>query len=271
MKRDDIFLLPQNKIGDFTFDAQVADVFPDMISRSIPGYGSVLSMIGLLTDRFAKPATNLYDLGCSLGAATRLMCASAPSDCVIFAIDNSSAMVERLREQMKGWEAQSTLSSKRVPQVIVQEADVCRIQKSNASFIVLNWTLQFIEQSSRVGLLRDIYEAMVPGGALLMSEKIRMSDAAEQELLFELHHDFKRANGYSDLEISQKRTALENRLIPETIETHLQRLTEVGFETATVWFQCFNFASLLAIKSQSEIGTERFDHSQGSDVFSNRR
>ena len=120
--------------------------------------------------------------------------------------------------------------------------------RADASVVVFNFTLQFIPPAQRDALLARIGSAMRPGGVLVLSEKIRFEDEHLQALNTDLHHAFKRANGYSDLEISQKRSALENVLVPETIATHQQRLRNAGFTSVDVWFQCFNFASLVAIK-----------------------
>ncbi len=273
MTRDTLFKLPRQRVGEFAFDQSVVEVFPDMIARSVPGYASVLSMIEQLTARFAKPATHLYDLGCSLGSATRLMLAQAPSGCVLHAVDNSPSMIERLkdllaedshanssraptqfREQLQSDEQQRSQACEPIQkrsdgcQVEVHLSDVCDLEFCAASFVVLNWTLQFIPVADRRKLLKRIYDSMVDGGALLMSEKISFDDSHQQLLLTDLHHDFKRAHGYSELEIAQKRTALEDRLIPETLEQHCQRLREIGFEKVVPWFQCFNFASILAVK-----------------------
>lgn len=242
MTRDTLYQLPRQCVGDFSFDQSVVDVFPDMISRSVPGYASVLSMIEQLTVRFARPGTRLYDLGCSLGAATQLIRAQAPEDCVLIAIDNSPAMIERLTAILDGNSAGGGCS------VQVQLEDVRNSNIELASFVVLNWTLQFIPLSERFSLLQKISNGMLAGGALLMSEKISFDDPRQQSLLTDLHHDFKRAHEYSDLEIAQKRAALEYRLIPETLATHCQRLTEAGFQQVIPWFQCFNFASILALK-----------------------
>jgi tRNA (cmo5U34)-methyltransferase len=243
MSRDTIYRLPRQRVGEFEFDQAVADVFPDMISRSVPGYASVLSMIEQLTGRFAQPGTNLYDLGCSLGAATRLLQAQAPTDCLIHAVDSSSAMLQRLGSTI---DAQG--GGVGAP-VQLHLSDVRHVQFSRASFVVLNWTLQFVPLNDRGRLLQSIFDGMVSGGALLLSEKICFDDAHQQQLLSELHHDFKSAHGYSDLEISQKRNSLENRLIPETLSEHCRRLSESGFQRIIPWFQCFNFASILAVKT----------------------
>lgn len=242
MARDNIYSLPRHEVGQFAFDESVVKVFPDMIARSVPGYASILSMIEQLTARFAQPGTRLYDLGCSLGAATRLMRSQAPPDCVLYAIDNSPAMILRLGELLELGEVASGC------QVELQQADICDVEFSHASFVVLNLTLQFVPLPARTHLLRQICQGLIPGGALLLSEKICFQDVYQQSLLTELHHDFKRAHGYSDLEIAQKRTAIENVLVPETLETHCERLRQVGFEQIVPWFQCFNFASILAVK-----------------------
>ena len=244
MSRDELYRLPHERVGEFTFDATVADVFSDMISRSVPGYASILSMIQQLAGRYCKANTNIYDLGCSLGAATFLLQSQAPSSCVIHAVDNSEAMVSRLHVSIKDLPE----SSER-PQIEVHQADVVDFSMNNASFAVLNLTLQFISVELRENLLRRIADALIPGGALLISEKVCFDDPTQQELLTELHHDFKRAHGYSDLEIAQKRAAIENRLVPETIDDHSRRLSKVGFDCVVPWFQCFNFVSLLALKS----------------------
>lgn len=242
MTKDTIYSLARERVGQFTFDQSVVDVFPDMIARSVPGYASILSMIEQLTTRFAVPGSQLYDLGCSLGAATRLMRAQAPRDCWLHAVDNAPAMIQRLQELL------DSDPSENCCQVRLLESDVCDVEFSEASFVVLNLTLQFVPLSDRPALLRKIYDGLLPGGALLLSEKICFDDPLQQSLLTELHHDFKRAHGYSDLEIAQKRSAIENFLIPETMQTHCDRLHEVGFKQVVPWFQCFNFASILAVK-----------------------
>lgn len=239
--RDTLFSAPINKLGDWTFDEQVAEVFPDMIQRSVPGYSNIISMIGMLTERFAQPNSTIYDLGCSLGAATLSMRRHIKVDhCHIIAVDNSSAMVERCRRHIDSFRAETPV------QVI--EADIRDIDIKNASMVVLNFTLQFLEPDDRQLLLNKICRGMLPGGVLVLSEKFNFADQQIGELLFDMHHDFKRANGYSELEISQKRSMLENVMRTDTVETHKARLHQAGFIHSELWFQCFNFGSLIAIK-----------------------
>ena len=209
--RDTLFSAPIARLGDWTFDERVAEVFPDMIQRSVPGYSNIISMIGMLAERFVQPGTQVYDLGCSLGAAT-LYKAPTPVDVI--------------------------------------EGDIRDIAIENASMVVLNFTLQFLEPSERQALLDKIYQGLNPGGALVLSEKFSFEDAKVGELLFNMHHDFKRANGYSELEISQKRSMLENVMLTDSVETHKARLHQAGFEHSELWFQCFNFGSLVALKAE---------------------
>ncbi len=239
--KDNIYTKPIEKISDFTFDEKVASVFPDMIKRSVPGYGTIVSMVSVFAREFAQKKSLCYDLGCSLGAVTlALRHGIREPDCSIVAIDNSPAMIQHCKQHLD-------FDSSNVPVKLVC-GDIENIAIKNASIVVLNFTLQFIKPKKRLALLEKIYRGMLPGGVLILSEKIAFSNQSRQKLHNELHHSFKRANGYSDLEISQKRTALEKVLIPETISTHQTRLITAGFLTAETWFQCFNFISLLAFK-----------------------
>lgn len=246
MPSDRIYALPLDRVGDFTFDDAVADVFPDMIARSVPGYASVLSMTAELAERYATAGTNVYDLGCSLGGSTLLMRPKISPTAQIIAVDSAPAMVSRLRNLVT--DDPDIFSPPNQCSVKVIESDLRDVVVVNASFVVLNYTLQFIDPNERDDLLQRICHGIQPGGALVLSEKIKFDDPTIQSVMSELHHDFKRAQGYSDLEIAQKRTALENTLIPETIERHCRRLRTAGFATVCPWFQCFNFASILAVK-----------------------
>lgn len=241
--RDMLFSAPIANLGDWTFDERVAEVFPDMIQRSVPGYSNIISMIGMLAERFVQADTQVYDLGCSLGAATLSMRRNIRvPGCRIIAVDNSSAMVARCRRHIEAFRADTPVD--------VREADILDTDIENASLVVLNFTLQFIPPASRLTLLKRIWQGLRPGGALVLSEKFSFADAPIGELLFNMHLDFKRANGYSELEISQKRSMLENVMLTDSVETHKARLREAGFSHSDVWFQCFNFGSLLALKAE---------------------
>ncbi len=239
--KDRLYAEPVEKIGDFVFDQRVASVFQDMIRRSVPGYSTIISMTGLLARRYACPGTRCYDLGCSLGAGIISMARSIDArGCRIIGVDSSPAMIDRCREVVAG-------SSSGTPVHLVC-ADINDIKIENASVVVLNFTLQFIEKGRRLPLLSRICRGMNQGGLLVLSEKIKFEDPRIEKMHQNMHHDFKRIHGYSELEISQKRAALERVLLPETIETHFSRLREAGFTSMSVWFQCFNFISITALK-----------------------
>ena len=241
-KQDEIYASPLNEIIDFDFDEKVAEVFPDMIQRSVPGYGTMISTIGILAAKYAQPNSRCYDLGCSLGAVSLSMRQRINQPgCKVIAVDNSEAMIER------GLELLASDSSSRVPVEMVC-ADIQDIAIADASVVVLNFTLQFIPLDDRLALITRIHKGLKPGGVLILSEKMAFDDQIKQDFHTEAHHDFKRANGYSNLEISQKRTALERVMIPESLNCHKRRLQEAGFPMSEVWFQCFNFASMAAIK-----------------------
>ncbi|WP_108125879.1 carboxy-S-adenosyl-L-methionine synthase CmoA [Saccharospirillum mangrovi] len=239
--KDTLYATDHGQVADFRFDEQVARVFPDMIKRSVPGYSHIVAMIGVLAEQYAQPDSQLYDLGSSLGAASLAMRhrVHAPGARII-AVDNSQAMLDRSRD---------FLDSEDLPTPVQTLcADITDLTLERASFVVLNFTLQFIPLEQRQATLQRIYDGMLPGGALVLSEKLRFENPVQEQLLSQHHHDFKRANGYSDLEISQKRQAIERVLLPESADDHLNRLRNVGFQVATLWYQSFNFASFLAIK-----------------------
>jgi len=239
---DSIYASPLDDLIDFRFDERVVDVFPDMIQRSVPGYATIISSIGIFAAKYAQENSHCYDLGCSLGAVTLSMRQRIKQEnCDIIAVDNSPAMIER------GKKILTSDQSSTIPVNMIC-ADINDVEIKNASVVVMNFTLQFIPLEKRPALIKRIYDGLKPGGVLILSEKIAFDESEQQEFQIDIHHDFKRANGYSDLEISQKRTALENVLIPETISSHQQRLSDAGFSFSDVWFQCFNFISLVAVK-----------------------
>ncbi len=223
----------------FEFNETVANVFQDMISRSVPGYTLLLHMIGLYADIFIQPGSRIFDLGCSLGEATLVIADRVEDiDCEIIAVDNSTAMIskcERLPDS---------------PQKIEWRCeDIRQTEINNASMVVLNLTLQFLPPEERPALLRKVFRGLNPGGILVLSEKVVFEDATESERMVQLYQGFKKTMGYSDLEISQKRNALENVLIPDSEQQHFQRLNDAGFGEIYQCFRSFNFVSYLAIKA----------------------
>ena len=229
----------------FRFNDNVAAVFPDMLRRSIPGYAASLEAIGSLAARYVKADTNCYDLGCSLGAATLAMRQGIDvPGCRILAVDVAPAMISRCREIL----AEDDRLNRPGTEVILIEDDIRNVNITNASMVVLNYTLQFVAPEDRDAMIERICQGMTDGGLLVLSEKVVDENAHMEALPVELHHEHKRRNDYSALEIARKRAALENVLIPETVAAHRERLARAGFRHTAVWLRYFNFVSIIAIR-----------------------
>ena len=247
---DKPFTTPLDKVARFSFDEQVVACFPDMIRRSVPGYGQVLAMLPLFARRHCKyrqqnndgqRVSRIYDLGCSLGGATMALAGEfESSDLQIKAVDISPAMTT---------EAEKLLSDNYPKHDIeVITADIRDIELEPCDMVILNLTLQFLPAEDRVAVLKKIYNALSEGGILVLTEKTHAVDEQYDAWLVERYYDFKRANGYSEMEISGKRNALENVLITDALDQHHQRLSDVGFARHLTWFQFLNFVSVVAFK-----------------------
>lgn len=247
---DTLFTTPLDKSARFSFDEQVVACFPDMIRRSVPGYGQMLAMLPIFAKRhcnFRQVSTNgkkvsrVYDLGCSLGAVSFALAGEfAPDDLQIFAIDISKPMIDKAK----------TVLDEHFPthDINLVCADVCDVVFEPCDMIVLNLTLQFLPVDKRLILLKKCYDALTDGGILILTEKTHLTDEQDDAWRVERYYDFKRANDYSEMEISGKRNALENVLITDTLEFHHERLAEAGFERSLTWFMFLNFASVVAFK-----------------------
>ena len=236
--RDNLFN-KQIDIADFRFDQEVVKVFDDMVRRSVPGYDSMIQMIGLIARIYGQDNTNYYDLGSSTGAITLSIALNNKSkNNQFFAIDNSKEMVEQCEKNLHN----------KVDNLQAICDDINQVKINSASIVVLNLTLQFIDVNLRSNLIKKIYDGLESGGILIISEKIHFDDAVTQNQITKLHMDFKKENGYSELEIANKRQAIENVLITETKEQHLNRLRDCGFVETSCFFQCLNFVSFLSVK-----------------------
>ena len=240
-EKDRIYASKQDKVDDFAFNDNVVGVFADMIQRSVPGYSALNQMLPIVANQFIQSNTNIYDLGCSLGEASISIANSITCENVnIFAIDNSAAMIKKLQQR---------LESIHPPDLIrLMQEDITEVKIDNGSFAILNYTLQFVERMKRDVLVKNICEGLNKGGALLLSEKITYQDVNEDQLMQQLHERFKRQNDYSEMEISQKREALENVLKRDTHEQHVERLQQAGFSKISILTKYLNFVSYLAIK-----------------------
>lgn len=236
--RDKLFAKKTDLI-DFAFDEKVANVFDDMVQRSIPGYQALIEIIGLFVKIYGQDKTNYYDLGASTGAVALALGLHNPhQNNRIIAVDNAPAMIKKCEKNLLG----------KIKNFEVICSDISDICIENASIVVLNFTLQFLPPELRQALINKIYQGLNATGALIISEKIHFNSSEKQAQMAQLHLDFKRANGYSELEIANKRQTLENVLITDNSETHLTRLNNAGFKKSICHFQCLNFASFLAVK-----------------------
>jgi tRNA (cmo5U34)-methyltransferase len=239
--KDILYRQPVDTPSPFVFDEAVARVFPDMVKRSVPGYSNVIAGTGLIAAEYAQADSNIYDLGCSVGASTFAVLQHLKiDDFHVIAIDNSSHMIELCRQNI------SDSGNKDKVEYLCD--DIQNIKINNASVVILNYTLQFIPPDERVNLLARIYDGMNDNAVLVLSEKLAFDTDAERQRQTALHEAFKRTQGYSELEISQKRAALEDVLIPESLSTHVSRLNKIGFRDTQLWFRSINFASVMAWK-----------------------
>lgn len=237
---DKLFLDAGQAPQEFRFDDAVARVFPDMLRRSIPGYSTLLQLIGVLARQVVKSDTYVYDLGCSLGAVTlSVRHALGDRKANLVALDNSPAMVERCQELIN--------ADNGACPVDVILGDITALELQQSSLVVLNFTLQFAPPATRFQILKRISEALVPGGALILSEKTTSTEPRLNAFFTETHDAFRESNGYSRMEMSRKREALEQVLVPDSAEHHLAQLKAVGLEPVE-WFRCLHFVSWVATK-----------------------
>ena len=235
---DRIFAAPMAQVSDFDFGPQTAAVFDDMLERSVPFYAEMQRMMFELVSEFAVDGTRVYDLGCSTGQ-TLLRMADVPREVTLVGIDNSQAMLDR---------AEAELSRRNRPFQLQQRDLQDDLGIENASVVILSLTLEFVRPPDRPRLIEQVYNGLNRGGCLLLIEKVLSADPRLNRLFIKLYYDFKRRNGYSDMEIAQKREALENVLIPYRLEENKRLLRHAGFHTPEIFFKWNNFSGLVAVK-----------------------
>lgn len=240
--RDTVFEVKDQPIGDFTFNAKVASVFDDMVSRSVPFYEEMQRMTCELARDFAEPAgSEIYDIGCSTGT-TLLMLDQFINPYVGFVgIDNSPQMIEKARGKLeaahlaRGWR--------------LVEADIHHnLPIKNASVVTMLLTLQFARPLYRERIMERIYQGLNKNGCVIMIEKLVLEDSRVNRMFIDHYYDFKRRNGYSDTEIAKKREALENVLVPYRFEENRELLKSVGFSAVDEFFRWYNFCGIIAVK-----------------------
>jgi len=240
--KDKLFEKEFATVKSFAFDEQVTEVFADMIKRSVPGYDSILKSIAMYSMKYAKDNSNIYDLGSSLGAVAITVAKATKnlSNCQIIAVDTSKPMLEKCQVILKNKNLESKIK--------LLNQDISGLSIENASLIVSNFTIQFIPKEQRFEIIKNIYKGLNPGGVFILSEKFKSNEVVD-EFLIDHYHAYKKLNGYSNKEIQAKRQALKDVLVPDSIQEIQNRLSAAGFNKVYKWFQCFNFASFIAIKN----------------------
>ena len=239
--RDQIFAEASRPAADFTFDRAVAGVFDDMVSRSVPFYGEIQRMVAEMASDFVTPDSNVYDLGCSTATTFLQLHPKLPPSARFVGFDNSEEMLAKAREKLA-----AAGVDRRVDLRVVDLDQGAPVE--NASLVMMILTLQFIRPLNRDRLLQDIYRGMNDQGCLLVVEKVLGEDSLFNRLFIEYYYDMKRRHGYSEMEISKKREALENVLIPYKLLENRELLLRTGFRSVDVFFKWYNFCGIVAVK-----------------------
>lgn len=240
---DKIFAVPKPRIEDFNFGEETAVVFDDMLGRSVPHYDEIQRMVGELASDFAHEDTNVYDLGCSTGTTFLTIERFLPADLDVrfVGIDSSQEMLDIARQKL----AESGLRR----QVTLRCGDLNQpVEIHDASVVLMILTLQFIRPLYRDRLIRSISEGLAENGCLILVEKVLGESSTFNRLFIKHYYEMKKRNGYSELEISQKREALENVLIPYRMEENRELLRSQGFKHVDVFFKWYNFSGIVAMK-----------------------
>jgi tRNA (cmo5U34)-methyltransferase len=241
MGSDKVFDEKLRRVDDFRFGEQVVRVFDDMVSRSVPFYAEIQRMIAEMAVDFAMPGTNVYDLGCSTGTTLLGMDPYLPADVGFVGIDDSDEMIIKCRDNFAARGVKRTFD--------IRKADLNQgIQVENASVVIMCLTLQFIRPLYREELVRSLCSQLPENGCLMLVEKVLGEDSLFNRLFIKYYYDLKRRHNYSEMEISQKREALENVLIPYRLSENLTMLKRCGFQSTEVFFKWYNFAGVIAKK-----------------------
>ena len=242
-KIDRLYSKKLKTVPDFKFDRGVADVFDDMIVRSVPFYNELQRMIVELAARFVQKRSNIYDLGCATGTTLSLLSRAILDPTVRFyGIDSSREMLRKAEGKLAG------LNDRRLTLV---RQDLSSLGKlSRPSVIIMALTLQFLEPLDRRTIVASVHDSLRANGCLILTEKVLGADYLMTRLMGDLHGDFKRRNRYSQLEVAQKREALENILIPYRLEDIIRLLYDCGFPVVEIFFKWFNFSGLIAVKAR---------------------
>ncbi len=233
----------KKRAEDFKFGAHVVAVFDDMVTRSVPFYLEIQRMITEIAADFAVSGTNVYDLGCSTGTTLINLDKVLPQDVRFIGIDNSNEMLLKCNSN---FESEGVT---RDYELRFADLNNRGVVIENASVVVLCLTLQFIRPLYREKLIEDIYSQLNENGCLILIEKVLGEDSLFNRQFIKYYYDFKRRNNYDDLEIAQKREALENVLIPYKLMENRELLQSTGFRYVETFFKWYNFCGMVAAKN----------------------
>jgi tRNA (cmo5U34)-methyltransferase len=241
-EKDEVFKENISKASDFKFSSKVANVFDDMVTRSVPFYIEMQRMIGELAADHYQDNSNVYDLGCSTGTTMLVMNETVPEHVRFVGVDDSEAMLAKCRTKLEqaGFNRPFDLEVGDLN----GEVDI-----KDASIVVLCLTLQFVRPINREKLVKKIFAGLKPGGALIIIEKILAEDSMWNRDFIKYYYNMKRRNHYTEMEISQKREALENVLIPYKLSENITLLREAGFSNYEIFFKWYNFSGFIAKKN----------------------
>ena len=235
--RDRVFAKEIEK--KFEFDESVASVFDDMLKRSVPFYKEVQKLIIDFINLNAKDENKLIDLGCSTALFLLELKSKAKVNLKLFGIDNSKPML---------FQAQKKLQAYGIKDIHLQYGDIKEVSLNNFDFIIANYTLQFIRPINRPKVVQKIFNGLKEEGFFIFSEKVVFEDKKIDKDIIDIYYDYKKNQGYSEYEISKKREALENVLIPFTIAENIQMCKDAGFKSIHTIFQWVNFVTFVARK-----------------------
>jgi len=247
MDRDQVFENKKVRGSDFEFNEEVANVFDDMLTRSVPFYSEQQNLLKTIAKEFYIPGTKIIDLGCSIGTTLIYLAKAIENATQLVGFDNSPPMLEKARANMNLADVSQQIELFHAD----LNEDLSGLDFSNASIVTLCWTLQFIRPLRRDALIKKIHDSMLEGGALIIAEKVLTNDSHMNRFFIDFYYDFKRRNGYTDSEINHKREALENVLIPYRLDENFELFRRNGFQIVETFFQWFNFAGILCVKNHS--------------------
>jgi tRNA (cmo5U34)-methyltransferase len=243
--KDTLFASPIERSTDFNFGEQTAQVFDDMLSRSVPFYDEVQRMIVEIIVNVVGERPLIYDLGCSTGTTLLLLATRLQNkNPRLVGVDSSMPMLERAQQRFD--------QTERSTMVIWEQRDLNDgLITDPADVFIMNLTLQFIRPLYREQLVANLYHNLKPGGCFILVEKVTADNPLLNRAYIELYYEFKRRNGYSELEIAGKREALENVLIPYRVNEDLELLNRCGFINPDTFFRWYNFAGFIGIKQRA--------------------